>query len=249
MSGSLIGKSVVITGADGPIGHALALAVKGAGARTALLGDIGGLAGLAAAMSTSGDDVIAVDMDFTSRERVAQAFAVAADRVRAPIDAVVHAYMPAVAFERLPFDRIDDERWHAVWEGAMRAQLFVLQAGYEHMRGRQGRFLFVTPTVCMSGAAQLALYTAAVEGHRLLAKSAARQWGAENITVNCLAPPPEFVPIGVPSGALALAPPALNRAGGPDADLGPITVHLLSDAGRFITGATISVDGGVWMAP
>ena len=34
-----------------------------------------------------------------------------------------------------------------------------------------------------------------------------------------------------------------------EADLGPVVVFLASDAGHFVTGATICVDGGVWMAP
>lgn len=84
---------------------------------------------------------------------------------------------------------------------------------------------------------------------RLLAKSAARQWGAAGIRVNCLAPAPEHVPIGVASAELALSPPALGSAGAPEADLGPIAAWLLSDDAHFLTGATLCADGGVWMAP
>ena len=101
----------------------------------------------------------------------------------------------------------------------------------------------------MSGAEQLVPYTAAVEGRRLLAKSAARQWGPDGITVNCLAVAPELVPIGVDSMAVSLAVPALGGPGDPESDLGPVAIHLLSDAGHFVTGVTLCADGGVWMAP
>ena len=131
----------------------------------------------------------------------------------------------------------------------MQAALFVLQAGYAQMSGRGGRFVFVTPTIAMSGAEQLVPYTAAAEGQRLLAKSAARQWGADGITVNCLAPAPELVPVGVASMAVSLAPPALGRPGDAETDLGPVAVYLLSEAGAFVTGVTLCADGGVWMAP
>jgi 3-oxoacyl-[acyl-carrier protein] reductase len=167
----------------------------------------------------------------------------------APLAGVVHAAMPAIAYERVPFHEVDDARWDAVWEQTMRDAIAVLQAGYRAMRERGGAFVMITPVIGMSGAAELGPYSAAVEGVRLLAKSAARQWGADGIRVNCLAPAPEHVPIGVGSGVLALSPPALGGAGDVETDLGPIVAWLLSDDAHFVTGATLCADGGVWMAP
>ena len=123
------------------------------------------------------------------------------DRVSTTLEGVVHAAMPAIAYERLPFHEVDDARWDAVWEQTMRDAISVLQGGYRAMRDGGGAFVFITPVVGMSGAAELGPYSAAVEGVRLLAKSAARQWGPDGIRVNCLAPAPEHVPIGVGSGA------------------------------------------------
>jgi NAD(P)-dependent dehydrogenase (short-subunit alcohol dehydrogenase family) len=107
----------------------------------------------------------------------------------------------------------------------------------------------VTPTASMSGAARLTTYTMVVEAQRVLAKAVARQWGPEGITVNCLAPAPEHVPVGMESAEVSLAPPALGGPGEPEADLGPVAVFLLSDAAHFVTGTTIGADGGIWMAP
>jgi 3-oxoacyl-[acyl-carrier protein] reductase len=171
------------------------------------------------------------------------------DRVSAALDGVVHAAMPAVAYERMPFHEVDDARWDAVWEQTMRDAIAVLQTGYRAMHERGGAFVVITPVIGMSGAAELGPYSAAVEGVRLLAKSAARQWGADGIRVNCLAPAPEHLPIGVDSGALALSPPALGGPGDVEADLGPIVAWLLSDDAHFVTGVTLCADGGVWMAP
>jgi len=171
------------------------------------------------------------------------------DRVSTTLDGVVHAAMPAIAYERLPFHEVDDARWDAVWEQTMRDAIDVLQSGYRAMRERGGSFVVVTPVLGMSGAAELGPYSAAVEGVRLLAKSAARQWGADGVRVNCLAPAPEHVPIGVGSGVLALSPPALGGPGDVEADLGPIVAWLLSDDAHFVTGVTLCADGGVWMAP
>jgi NAD(P)-dependent dehydrogenase (short-subunit alcohol dehydrogenase family) len=165
------------------------------------------------------------------------------------LDGVVHVAMPAIAYERIPFHEVDDARWDAVWEQTLRNTLRVLQTGFRAMNERGGAFVMVTPVVGMAGAAELGPYSAAVEGVRILGKAAARQWGAHGIRVNCLAPAPEHVPIGVASSGLALSPPALGGPGDPEADLGPIAVWLLSDGAHFLTGTTLCADGGVWMAP
>jgi 3-oxoacyl-[acyl-carrier protein] reductase len=171
------------------------------------------------------------------------------EHVAVGLDGVVHAAMPAIAYERVPFHEVDDARWDAIWEQTLRDAIGVLQAGHRAMRERGGAFVVITPVVGMSGAAELGPYSAAVEGVRLLAKSAARQWGADGIRVNCLAPAPEHVPIGVASSTLALSPPALGGPGDAEADLGPIVAWLLSDDAHFVTGVTLCADGGVWMAP
>jgi NAD(P)-dependent dehydrogenase (short-subunit alcohol dehydrogenase family) len=254
VAGDLDGSVTVVTGADTPIGRGLALAVAGAGAHVAVLGDRDSLLPVVTEIEARDGRVVAVATQFSARDDVERAFATAADELGGPVTGVVHAAVPAPAFDRVAFEDVDDGRWDAVWEGTMHAALFVLQAGYGQMHGREGapgrgRFLFVTPTVSMSGAEHLVPYTTAIEGQRLLAKSAARQWGPDGITVNCLAPAPELFPVEVDSMAVSLAPPALGRPGDPEADLGPVAVHLLSDAGAFVTGVTVCADGGVWMAP
>jgi NAD(P)-dependent dehydrogenase (short-subunit alcohol dehydrogenase family) len=89
------------------------------------------------------------------------------------------------------------------------------------------------------------------EGERLLAKSAARQWGKLGITVNCVAVRPELFFPELDTGAsdLSLARPALPGTFDVVADIGPVVEFLSSDAAHYVTGETISVDGGIWMAP
>ena len=246
---ALAGRVAVVTGADQPLGRGLARALATAGAAVGLVGATRALAAVTAELDALGTRATAVDATLTDRDAVATAFTTVADELEDRVSILVHAAMDPVAYEPVAFEALDDERFETVWEGTMRAALAVLQASFAQMRGRGGHVVFVTPTVSMSGAARLGPYAAAVEGQRLLAKSAARQWGTEGIRVNCVAPAPEQVPIGVRSVDVSLAPAALGGPGDPEHDLGPLTVFLASAAADFVTGATVGADGGVWMAP
>jgi len=224
----LDGKRIVVTGTERDFGREL------------LDGVLGGGPSHASGIATGA---------LETRAQVDVQLAAAAERARGPVDVVVHVAMPEVAFEAIDFAEVDDARWEAVWEGTMRPTLFVLQAAFREMQGRGGSIVLVTPTVSMSGAERLVPYTVAVEGQRLLAKSAARQWGPDGIRVNCVAPAPEHSAVGVESTAVSLAPPALGGPGDVVADIAPVVVWLASDAAHFVTGVTVCADGGVWMAP
>jgi NAD(P)-dependent dehydrogenase (short-subunit alcohol dehydrogenase family) len=248
VSQSLENRVAVVTGADLALGRGLAMALGGAGASIGLLGDARALAGVVADLEALEVRATAVALDASARETVEDAFGVIADELGA-IDIVVHAATPPQAFEAMDIVDVDDERWEAVWEVSMRTTLFTLQAGFGQMQGRGGRIIVVIPTIAMSGAEQLAPYVTAAEGQRLLVKAAARQWGTDSITVNCLAVAPEQLPIEVATTAVALAAPALGGPGDVESDLGPIAVFLAGDAGHYLTGATLCADGGIWMAP
>jgi NAD(P)-dependent dehydrogenase (short-subunit alcohol dehydrogenase family) len=220
----LSGRAALVTGTDGPLGAGLARALRDAGASVA--SHAGELDAVDAVLQRAGDEL------------------------GTDVEIVVHAALPDGATDPLRFEDVTDERWDRVWEHGMRTMLALLQGAFPAMRDRgRGRFVFVTPTVSMSGAAGLVPLTAFVEGQRLLAKSAARQWGGFGVTVNCVAPAPELVVAGTAAGAVSLAAPALGRPGDPHGDLGPVVTFLASDAGHFVTGVTVCADGGVWMAP
>jgi NAD(P)-dependent dehydrogenase (short-subunit alcohol dehydrogenase family) len=245
----LSGKVAVVTGADLPLGRGLALALGRAGAAVAVVGDPRTLAGVVADLEAIDSRSVALALDGTSRATVESSFDEVVDALGGRVDVLVHSAMPSVAFEAIDFDAVDDARWDAVWEQTMRTTLFLLQAAFAQMKERGGRIILVTPTVSMSGAARLVPYTTTLEGQRILAKAAARQWGTAGITVNCLAPAPEQVPIGFEAASTSLATPALGTAGHVERDLGPVAVFLAGDGAHFLTGATLAPDGGVWMAP
>ncbi|MCU1485609.1 MAG: 3-oxoacyl-[acyl-carrier-protein] reductase [Actinomycetia bacterium] len=217
------GRVVLVTGADRPLGAGLADGLRAAGATVGLVAG-----------------------DLADREGALAAVADAVREVGRP-HALVHAWFAEEGLEPMPLVDVDDDRWWSVWETTMRTSLWLCQAVHPHLAGNDGRVVFLTPTLSMSGAEGLVALATAVEAQRLLAKATARQWGVDGITVNCVAPSPSV--LGLDVGEMALAAPALGRAGDPEDDLGPIVAFLCGAGSHFLTGATLCADGGLWMAP
>lgn len=222
----LDGRMAVVTGSGSELGRAVAAALAGAGAV---------VRPLAGELHTRRGAQLAIDGIVSKLGR---------------LHVVVHAEVAPVGLAPSRLVDVDDSTWAAVWERSMRTALFVAQAAHRHLAGHDGRLIFVIPTIALSGAGGLVAYATALEGQRLLAKSAARQWGRDGITVNCVAP--SAVAMGVDPDALpatALSGPALADASEAGRDLGDIIAFLASTKSRFLTGATLAVDGGTWMAP
>lgn len=160
-------------------------------------------------------------------------------------DALVH--VPDVtALERLPVVEMDETAWEARGEARLRRALHDCRRAHGGMRERGGRIVLITPTVALVGADGLAPFAMAVEGMRTLAKAAARQWGALGITANCVAPSLDV--LGIRHDADGSVVPALGRVPTLD-DLATVVASLLDDVGALVTGTTITLDGGIVMAP
>ena len=182
-------------------------------------------------------------------EALAECGARVVDEPGAALDALVHARIEPAALECQRFVDVDDHTWEQVWEGTMRNALQLCQSVHPLLaRSGSGRVVFVVPTLGMSGANDLSPLATASEGVRVFAKSTARQWGQDGITVNCIAVAPALAGVD-PSliGDAALSAPALGDVGDPKGDIGPLVAFLCSESSHFLTGATLSADGGGWM--
>lgn len=149
------------------------------------------------------------------------------------------------ATEAKPFDELSDADFDDAWEQPMREAIESFQGA--HHAG-QARLIAVVPTIGMSGAAGLAHVAATAEAVRVMVKSAARQWGADGMTVNCIALAPELFGIDPAAvGAVSLAPLALAGKGSVVDDVVPLIRMVASADAHHITGATLNADGGLWM--
>jgi 3-oxoacyl-[acyl-carrier protein] reductase len=142
---------------------------------------------------------------------------------------------------------LEPDAWRAAVETPLRRFVGFLQAAHRQLREHGGHVVVVVPSIAMTGAAQLVPWATVADGQRALAKSVARVWGAEGITVNCVAAPAELL-----ASAAGLSRPDLQRPALADpgiADLAGVVAALTSPALAAVSGATIGVDGGRWMAP
>ena len=122
-----------------------------------------------------------------------------------------------------------------------------MQACYPYLRTKGGRVINMGSSAGIMGAPGLGAYAMAKEAIRALTRSAAREWGPEKITVNCICPVAmtDSYTQAEETGELPVkVENALDRIGTPDEDIAPVALFLASDDGRYLTGTTLMADGG-----
>jgi len=148
--------------------------------------------------------------------------------------------------------RMKDEDWDQVINTNLRAVFRACRAATRPMmRQRQGRIINITSVVGVSGNAGQANYAAAKAGVAGLTRSLARELGARNITVNCVAPGfiatdmTEGLPEATKTALLASIP--LGRLGQAE-EVAHAVAFLASPLAAYITGTELHVNGGMVMA-
>ena len=147
--------------------------------------------------------------------------------------------------------RMKDDEWQSVIETNLTALYRLSKACVRGMtKARWGRIINITSVVGSIGNAGQSNYAATKAGAEGMARSLARELGSRSITVNCVAP--GFIDTDM-TRALKTAQRddlrmqiPLGRLGEPE-DVAAAVAFLASDAGQYITGETIHVNGGLYM--
>jgi NAD(P)-dependent dehydrogenase (short-subunit alcohol dehydrogenase family) len=160
-------------------------------------------------------------------------------------DIAVWASLPPDALVPLSVVGLGEPDWARLCEAPLVAALQFFQRVFPDLKGRDGRAVLVCPSVALEGAAGLVPLAAAAEGQRQLAKSLARRWGRDGVTVNIVTVATSALGSAVPDAARTT--PALP--GDPIAAAAATVVWLASPGAAGITGATVGADGGAVMAP
>ena len=222
----LEGDTALVTGAAQGIGQAIATAITEEGARV-----------LASDLS---------DCDL-SQPGGADRLAQTAIREMGRVSIFVHAACPR-RDEKDTALAVAEPQWREMLEVNLNAGFLIAQALGRHMReaGIRGRILFLT-SLHADSPRNLPHYSAAKAGQTMLMKEFARALGPHGIRVNAM------VPGAVPGGGFRISPATANlesriplgRFGKPE-DVAAMAVAVLSERfGRYVTGASIVVDGGL----
>jgi len=243
---TLTNKKALITGATGGIGGAVAKAFAGAGAQLAVSGSK--QEKLDAFAAELGGNALGIACDLSDLASV-DALIKSAEEKLGGLDVLV--CNAGVTKDNLAL-RMKDEEWQQVIDINLTASFRLARAAMKGMlKRRSGRIIFVTSVVGHTGNPGQANYCASKGGITAMAKSLAQEVASRGITINCIAP--GFIATAM-TDALNDEQKArisqnipLGKMGSAD-DIAAGAVYLASDAAGYITGQTLHINGGLFMA-
>lgn len=243
----LTGQVALVTGASRGIGQSIALALGQAGAQ--LIGT---------ATTATGADKITEFFQQQGINGQGQVLdASSSDSIHQLLTKIENT-MPSILVNNAAITRdtlvmrMKDDDWQSVIDTNLTAIYHLSKACLRTMmKARYGRIITITSVVGLTGNAGQANYAAAKAGVIGFSKSLAREVGSRGITVNTIAPGfietdmTQTIPEAQRTALLQQIP--LNRAGKTH-DVAQAVVFLASDAASYITGETLHVNGGMYMA-
>ena len=245
----LDGRIALITGASRGIGRATALELAAAGAAIGVnyRSDAAGADAVVAEIAAAGGRALALGADVADPEQAA-ALVARCEEELGEIDALV--CNAGITRDNL-MARITPKDFDEVIATNLGGTFHVCQAaGRRMLRRRRGAIVTMSSIVGIHGNAGQTNYSASKAGLIGLTKSLAKEIGSRGVRVNCVAPGyistelTDVLPEAAREALLSSTP--LGRLGEPE-DVARCVRFLVSDAAGFVTGAVLSVDGGLGM--
>lgn len=248
-SNALLGRVALITGGGSGIGFGIAKAFAAVGARLVLASrDIERLEAAAQELRTLGGEVTIVQADVRNYEDVEKAVQ-SAVYTYGSLDIVV---ANAAGNFVVPAAEMSLNAWKAVIDIDLNGTFYCARASYDALKQSKfgGRFIAISTTRALEGWPGCAHAGAAKAGIMSLIRTLTGEWGKDGIRCNTIAPGAIGDTEGVKriyedSGRKELELSSIPLGDfGKTSDIANAAVFLCSDAGAYITGADIVVDGG-----
>ncbi|MEO0730351.1 MAG: glucose 1-dehydrogenase [Pseudomonadota bacterium] len=244
---SLVGKTAFVTGASSGLGTHFAKVLASAGATVVVAARRHDrLAALAADISAASGTAIPVELDVTSTDSVARAFDTALSRTERIDILVNNAGVPSQSY----FTNVSDDEWRNVMDVNLDGVFKVGREAAKRMQsdGAGGSIINIASILAFGVIKALSPYAASKAAVAHLTRAMAVELAREGIRVNTIAPG-YFITemndafLNGEGGKKLLSSVPMKRAGQLD-ELNGALLLLASDAGRFMTGSTVTVDGG-----
>jgi NAD(P)-dependent dehydrogenase (short-subunit alcohol dehydrogenase family) len=240
-------KIALVTGAGSGLGRQFATTLAEAGATVVLAARRRNkLEDAAKAIKDKGGKAICLDLDVTDAKSIAKCFADMKSAAGSP-DVVVNN--AGIARPGFVVD-LSEEDWDAVLDTNLKGVFLVAQAGARAMiqAGKKGSIVNIASILGYRVSKALANYIAAKSGVVHLTQAMALEFVRYGIRVNAIAPGYFITEINEEqfasgAGEMLVKKIPMGRVGETEELAGPLLL-LASDAGSFMTGSTITVDGG-----
>jgi 3-oxoacyl-[acyl-carrier protein] reductase len=245
----LRGRKALVTGGTRGVGRGIVLALAKAGmdVLTCYRQESEAVASLIRELKETGGNHHVVQADLTDAAQIASLAGVA-EAEFGGLDLVVNN---AGAISHIPYRELPADEWHRVIDTNLTAPFLVIQHALKLMRSG-GSVISIGSKSSEVGIPLRAHYTATKAALRGLTRSLAKEFGGQGIRFNVLAlgvieteelhnRPAEQREAMIKQYS---AKTALGRLGTPDEVAGAV-LFLASDLARYVTGATIHVDGGI----
>ena len=244
---SLKGKTAVVTGGAKGIGRAISLQLAKDGAAISVWDlDADGAQETVALITRDGGRAIACAGDAASAEAIQSALA----RTRTELGPVTILVNNAGMTGFCPIQDISEDAWDRMMRVNLKGPFLCTQASLPDMLAAGwGRIVNISSSSAQTGSPRMTHYAASKGGVIGFTKALAMELAPLGITVNNI--PPGFVDTPMLRGApinveTTIAASPMKRIGLPE-DIAAACSYLVSEAAGYVTGQTLSVNGGRYL--
>lgn len=245
--GVLDGKVALVTGAGQGIGRGIALALAAEGAAVAVVGrSPDTVEGVAGEIRARGGRAAAFRCDVTDLDRIESVVGEVVDTFGGLNILVNNAQTPAHG--RLL--ELDEAAYAEAGDSGPLATLRLMRVCHPHLKGDGAVVNLASAAGVQWDPSGFGGYAAVKESIRVFTRTAACEWGVDGIRVNAILPLAntpmlrEWSEIAPGDYNQYLSTIPLGRLGDPEEDIGPAVVFLCGPAARYVTGHSLTVDGG-----